>query len=162
MNIFFLDKTPEKSAEYHCDKHVVKMILETAQMLSTAINKYAMGIDSSRLYKNAHPKHPSTIWMGSTRDNFMWGLKLGQELSKEYTKRYGKKHKSSNIIDNIIQSKYYEVIPTGELTTPPQCMPDEFKHDDYVIAYRNYYKGAKRYFAKWDKLKNTPDWWEVQ
>ena len=162
MNIFFLDKTPEKSAEYHCDKHVVKMILETAQMLSTAINKYAMGIDSSRLYKNAHPKHPSTIWMGSTRDNFMWGLKLGQELSKEYTKRYGKKHKSSNIIDNIIQSKYYEVIPTGELTTPPQCRPDEFKHDDYVIAYRNYYKGAKRYFAKQDKLNNTPDWWEVQ
>ena len=160
MNIFFLDRTPEKSAEYHCDKHVVKMILETAQMLSTAINKYAMGIEEGRLYKNAHPKHPSTLWIGNTRNNFMWGLQLGDELCKEYTKRYGKVHKSQTILDNIKQSKYYEVIPTGELTTPPQCMPDEFKHADYVTAYRNYYKGAKKYFAKWNKLNNIPDWWE--
>lgn len=162
MNIFFLDKTPEKSAEYHCDKHVVKMILETAQMLSTAINKYAMGIDKSRLYKTAHPKHPSTLWIGKTRTNFMWGLKLGQELSKEYTKRYGKKHKSSNIIDNIIESKYYEVIPNGDLTQPPLCMPEECKRDCYVFSYRKYYKEYKYKFAKWDKLNNTPYWWSEQ
>ena len=50
-------------------------------------------------------------------------------------------------------------IPKGKLTTPPQCMPDEYKHRNYVTAYRRYYKGAKSYFAKWNRLNNTPKWW---
>ena len=61
MNIFHLHKDPKICAEYHCDKHVVKMILETAQMLSTAINEHSMGIAQDRLYKPAYPKHPMTI-----------------------------------------------------------------------------------------------------
>ena len=78
MNIFFLHETPEKSAEYHCDKHVPKMILETAQMLSTAYRRNFN--DGDELYKTAYPKHPSTIWMGDSGDNFFWGIRLLDKL----------------------------------------------------------------------------------
>ena len=160
MNIFYLDRDPGTAAAMHCDKHVVKMILETAQMLSTAYRKN-FG-DNDELYKTAHPKHPSTLWVGASGENFFWTIKLLDSLLKEYTNRYGKVHKSI-FISNLLHSKYKQWHDLkGTLTTPPQCMPDEYKHEDYVTAYRNYYKGAKRYFAKWDKLNNTPDWWEVQ
>ena len=161
MNIFFLDTTPDMSAKYLCDKHVPKMLLETCQMLSTAVQKYTGRIED--LYKPAYPKHPSTIWAGETRNNFVWLLEHGNEINNQYEIRHGKKHKSKRILD-IIQDRCYDkeipiVMHEDYITTPPQCMPDEYKHKDYVTAYRNYYKGAKRYFAKWDKLNNKPDWW---
>lgn len=157
MNIFFLDQTPERSAEYHCDKHVVKMIVETAQMLSTAYRKN-FG-ECEELYKDAHPKHPSTLWVGASGKNFFWTVKLLDSLIKEYTHRYSKVHKTI-FISNLLHKKYTKWHKWNTpLTTPPQCMPDEYKHQDYVTAYRNYYKGAKKHFAKWDKSNNTPDWW---
>ena len=97
MNIFHLHKDPKICAEYHCDKHVVKMILETAQMLSTAYQKHC-GEDTN-LYKPAYPKHPMTIWVGESVENFNYAHLLGKELGKQYTHRYGKIHKSSNIIN---------------------------------------------------------------
>ena len=158
MNIFFLDKTPEKSAKYHCDKHVVKMVLETAQMLCSAYRKHYI-VDEDDLYKVAHPKHPMTLWVGHAHMNFKFALDLLKSLSDEYTSRYGKVHKSSRIYD-LFTKKYTRWHSwDGCFTKPPQCMPDEYKHEDYVVAYRNYYKGAKKDFAKWDKLNNTPDWW---
>ena len=157
MNIFFLHETPEKSAEYHCDKHVPKMILETAQMLSTAYRRNFD--DGDELYKTAYPKHPSTIWMGDSGDNFFWGIRLLDKLIEQFTMRYGKVHKTIRI-SNLFHSKYKRWHDwKTPFTTPPQCMPDEYKHDNYITAYRNYFKGAKRYFAKWDKLNNKPDWW---
>ena len=161
MNIFHLHKDPKICAEYHCDKHVVKMILETAQMLSTAYQRHC-GLDDE-LYKPAYPKHPMTIWVGDSIENYKYALVLGTELGKQYTKRYRKIHKSSNIISLLRgfgRGKNVEYnFPSIKFTPPPQCMPDEYKHEDYITAYRNYYKGAKRYFAKWDKLNNKPDWW---
>ena len=160
MNIFFLDTTPDTSAKYLCDKHIPKMLLESCQMLSTAVQKYTDRIDE--LYKPAYPKHPSTIWAGTTRHNFVWLLEHGLEIDYQYWIRYKKKHKSSRILDLIVEKGMDKVLPrsnTEWITTPPQCMPDEYKHEDYITAYRNYYKGAKRYFAKWDKLNNKPDWW---
>jgi len=159
MNIFFLDKTPEKSAQYHCDKHVVKMVLETAQMLCSAYRKHYI-IDEDDLYKIAHPKHPMTLWVGQAHMNFKFALDLLKCLSNEYASRYGKVHKSSKIYDLFINkyTRWHEW--DGCFTTPPQCMPDEYKHEDYVTAYRNYYKGAKKYFAKWEKLNNEPEWWK--
>ena len=100
MNIF-LDKTPDMSAKYLCDKHVPKMLLETCQMLSTAVQKYAGRIED--LYKPAYPKHPSTIWAGETRNNFVWLLEHGNEINNQYEIRHGKKHKSKRILD-IIQT----------------------------------------------------------
>ena len=147
MNIFHLHEEPKICAEYHCDKHVVKMILETAQMLSTAISEHSIGIAQDRLYKPAYPKHPMTIWVGISRNNFMYAHNLGKELLKQYTLRYGKVHKSKRIYDNIDESKYYEVIPDKEFTPPPQCMPDEYKDRNYIKAYRQYYIGEKKRFA---------------
>ena len=96
MNIFFLDETPEKSAKFLCDKHVPKMLLESAQMLSTAVQKYTDRIEE--LYKPAYPNHPMTKWVGFNRDCFRWALENAMSISQEYCKRFKKLHKSSKII----------------------------------------------------------------
>ena len=96
MNIFHLHKDPKICAEYHCDKHVVKMILETGQMLSTAYRRN-FG-DNEDLYKTAYPKHPMTIWVGDTGGNFKWTMQLFDELLYQYELRYNKIHKTSRIL----------------------------------------------------------------
>ena len=157
MNIFFLDETPEKSAKFLCDKHVPKMLLESAQMLSTAVQKYTDRIEE--LYKPAYPNHPMTKWVGFNRDCFRWALENAMSISQEYCKRFKKLHKSSKIINNIYDNNYINDIPDGFFKEPPQCMPDEYKDKDYVVAYRKYYMGAKAYFAKWERGVPAPDWW---
>ena len=159
MNIFFLDKTPEKSAEYLCDKHVPKMLLESAQMLSTALHSHTMGI-STGIYKEAYPNHPMTKWVGFNQDNFNWALENAMWIDEEYKTRFKKQHKSGKVIQCIIDNDYYKDIPDGFFSEPPQCMPDEYKDKDYVSAYRKYYQGAKSYFAKWKKGRQQPDWWQ--
>ena len=146
MNIFFLHRDPSRAAKAQCDKHVVKMVLETTQMLSTAIRRRGYDIG----YQSAYPKHPMTIWVGDTRDNFCWALQHAIELSKEYTARYDKFHASQKVIDDI--HKYYPNISFNNITEPPQCMPDEFKCNDYVRAYKNFYIhkiGAWKFPPKW-------------
>ena len=151
MNIFHLDKNPKTCAEYHCDKHVVKMILETAQMLSTAYRKNFN--DGEKLYKSAYPNHPMTLWVGSTGENFFWSIQLLDQLLYQYTLRYSKVHKTIKI-STLFHSKYKKWHDfKGEFTTPPLCMPDEFKCDDYVQSYKNYYLNKKKSFAKYT---NTP------
>lgn len=93
MNIFILDESPAKAAEYHADKHVVKMIVEHNQMLSTAV--ILAGGPSEGLYKIAHKNHPCTVWTRESRENFIWLCDLTVNLFKEYGKRYGKEHKHS-------------------------------------------------------------------
>ena len=138
MNIFFLHRDPSRAAKAQCDKHVVKMVLETTQMLSTAARRFGNNVG----YKPAYPNHPMTLWVSDTRDNLCWTLQHAMELSKEYTARYGKFHASQKVIDAIRES-YPSLILNfssfDNITEPPQCMPDEFKCDDYVRAYRDYY-----------------------
>ena len=86
MNIFFLDKTPEFSAEYLCDKHIPKMLLESAQMLSTSYQRYR-GIQKG-LYKPAYPNHPMTKWVGDSFYNWCWTYYHAHALSDEYTFRF--------------------------------------------------------------------------
>jgi|TARA_B110000211_G_scaffold202573_1_gene234840 hypothetical protein len=174
MNIFFLHKDPQWAANALCDKHVPKMLLESAQMLSTAVRRHKTEFENyDKIYKSAYPNHPMTKWVGDTRNNFRWALENAVFISQEYYKRFKKIHKSSEVINNIYDAKYMEDIPmmwvrpsyhlpkyTG-ITTPPQCMPDEYKDDDYVTAYRKYYQGAKAYFAKWQRGVPAPDWWAV-
>ena len=159
MNIFFLDETPEKSAKFLCDKHVPKMLLESAQMLSTAVQKYTDRIEE--LYKPAYPNHPMTKWVGFNRDCFRWALENAMSISQEYCKRFKKLHKSSKIINTIYDNNYINDIPDGFFKEPPQCMPDQYKlrSDLYVKAYRKYYQGEKEYFAKWEKGRQQPEWW---
>ena len=158
MNIFFLDKTPEKSAEYLCDKHVPKMLLESAQMLSTAVQYHAGEI--KELYKPAYENHPMTKWVRFNRDNFNWALENAMWIDEEYQLRFKRKHKSGCIVQRIIDEDYYKEITDGFFSEPPQCMPDEYRDKDYVNAYRKYYIGAKSYFAKWKRGRQQPDWWQ--
>ena len=165
MNIFFLDKTPERSAEMLCDKHVPKMLLESSQMLSTAVQQYTGR--NENLYKPAYGKHPMTIWVGNNRANFEWALEHAFKIEKEYEMRFKKVHKSGRILSEIYFNGLHHNIPTGydmecyKLTTPPQCMPDKYRDKDYVSAYRKYYIGEKEPFAKWAKGRPAPEWWTV-
>ena len=111
MNIFFLDKTPEKSAQYLCDKHVPKMLLETAQMLSTAIQKYTGEIEE--LYKSTYPNHPMTKWVGLNKNNFQWAYDNGRSIFSEYVERFKPYHKSIDILRHIQNNKslYTQNIP---------------------------------------------------
>ena len=98
-----------------------------------------------------------TLWVGETYKNFGWTLLLGESLGFQYTHRYNKRHKSMRIIDYFFKNlDWKDKIPKGEQTSPPLCMPDEFKCDDYVQAYKNYYINKKKSFAKYTKV-DTPD-----
>ena len=156
MNIFFLSKYPSESAQYMCDKHIPKMLLETCQMLSTAVQRYTGRLE--RLYKPAYQKHPMTIWVGDSNSNFNWALQHAIKIEEEYELRFDKTHKSGRIVSELNYNLPHNIIPEKGFITPPQCMPDEYKHKNYVTAYRNYYKGAKRYFAKWERGRNEPKW----
>jgi len=150
MNIFHLHKDPKTCAEYHCDKHVVKMILETAQMLSTAYRRnFGDWECDDDLYKTAFPKHPMTIWVGNSGANFKWSLNLLDELLYQYTLRYKKIHTTKKISDLLHKKHNKWNCWKTEFTTPPQCMPDQYKHKDYITAYKQYYIGEKKRFAKY-------------
>ena len=151
MNIFFLDFDTQKCAQYHCDKHVVKMILETAQLLCGT--HWVVG--SQAQYKLSHKNHPCAIWSRESLSNYLYLCDLGLELCKEYTYRYGKRHKSQEIIEWCITN--LPNICDKDFTIPPKAMPEEYKVDDVIESYRNYYRGAKKDFAKW-KNREIPEW----
>ena len=154
MNIFILDKDIEKCAQYHCDQHVVKMILESVQMLCTALNKK----DFVTPYKSTHMKHPCVLWVEESFSNFIWLKSLAVALNNEYRYRYDKDHdhKSMAVLDKISQYSYED----SGLTEFAQAMPDEYKDDDPIKAYRNYVIHEKHY-AQWNKNREQPTWWRL-
>jgi hypothetical protein len=154
MNIFFLDLDVNKCAKYHCDKHVVKMILETAQLLC-GVHHITPQVTSQVPYKLSHKNHPCAIWTRTSLTNYLYLCELGLALSKEYTNRYGKRHKSQDVIEWCLINK--PKIQDIGFTDPPKAMPDEYKVSDVVESYRNYYRGAKMDFAVW-KNGDKPDW----
>jgi hypothetical protein len=154
MNIFFLDFDTQKCAQYHCDKHVVKMILETAQLLC-GVHHMTPQVTPQVPYKLSHKNHPCAIWTRESLSNYLYLCDLGLELSKEYTYRYGKRHKSQDVIEWCIINKP-NIVDIG-FTTPPKAMPDEYKVIDVVESYRNYYIGAKKNFCVW-KNREVPEW----
>jgi len=150
MNRFILSTDPVEAAVLQCDKHIVKMPLEEAQMLSSAHNE----LDGGQVaYKTAHKNHPCTVWVRETRSNYLWAVAHWKALGEEYTRRYGKVHKSLKDHWQTL-SKPPRAIPDGPLTTFPQCMPDEYKDKCSVQAYWNYYIGEKHVVAnlKTEKL----------
>jgi hypothetical protein len=151
MNIFLLDKNPRKCAAYHCDKHVVKMIVESAQMLCAT--HWLSGGNAP--YKLTHAKHPCNLWLLESLDNYNFLCNLGMELCREYTKRYGKIHKTQEVIEWCTENK--PDIESVGLTTFPQAMPDKYKHINPVRAYRTYYINEKKGFAKYTNSK-VPVW----
>lgn len=155
MNIFFLSWFPEDCAKQHCDKHVVKMIVETAQLLSTAhqIN----GVRRTDMYKPTHVNHPCAKWVRERADNYSWTYKLLKFLCEEYTFRYGKIHKTESLLKVLRDNP---VISPRGMTLPAQAMPDQYRNPSPVRAYRNYYIEEKKKFAKWTN-REVPEWFNV-
>lgn len=152
MNIFILDTNIKKCAKYHCDQHVVKMILESVQIMCTALNKKGF----STPYKSTHIKHPCVLWTEKSYDNFLWLSELAFELNDEYKYRYKKtdNHSSIDVLQEISQVQYDSI----GLTEFAQAMPDKYKvPGDAVSAYRKFYLGEKMKFAKWTR-RRPPNW----
>jgi len=153
MNIFVLDEDPNIAASMQCDKHVVKMILESAQMLCSV---YPEGVAP---YKKAFYNHPCTRWVRESSENWSWLVCHAKGLCAEYTRRYEKIHKSEKVITWCASEP---VVVKGELTPFAQAMPDHYKvSGDAVQAYRNYYIGDKARFAKWKESSLVPEWFSV-
>ena len=153
MNLFWLSLDLERCAQMHCDKHVVKMPLETVQMLCTA--HWIHGNDAP--YLPVHQKHPCTLWVAQTIENYRLAWWLGYHLFKEYTYRYGKKHQTESVLYAV--RCHPPAMTARGYTKFPQAMPEEYKNDCAIKAYRAYYNGEKAYFATW-KTRKTPEWFE--
>jgi hypothetical protein len=176
MNIFYIDYDPVACAEQMVDKHVVKMILETAQLLSTAHRvidgeeyegKSASGRKAKRwslpdnrelvLYQATHVNHPSAVWCRYSNNNYNWLFCHFEALLKEYTYRYGKRHKvETSGLAYLLQSPPMNV-RDWEYTPLPCAMAPEFIiGDDPVENYRNYYKQGKVHLHRWTKRERPP------
>tara|TARA_R110001592_G_scaffold54222_2_gene165939 strand:- start:4844 stop:5344 length:501 start_codon:yes stop_codon:yes gene_type:complete len=157
MNIFVLDYMSEDAAKMLCDKHIVKMPLESAQMLSSVWHRYGHG--DKVQYKEAFKNHPCTLWAGDSFGNYNWLWYHGLELCFEYTRRYNKIHKCQQVIMDLSYDKTPFDFESSIRTPHVQCMPDHYKDDDPVRAYRKYYIGDKSEIATWNKVINTKPYW---
>lgn len=165
MNIFALDLNPSTAARYHCDKHVVKMLVETAQLLSTAwfitnpdqvtLAEGIWALRGQRICRPSHSNHPCAVWARATNDNYVWLHALGLRLSEQYTKRYGKQHALHLMLTKPLAAPP-ESLASG-LTPHAQAMPDFYKCPDAIDAYRMYYVGEKLRFARW-RFTERPYW----
>lgn len=166
MNLFILSLLQKEIAEFMMDKHVSKILLEAVQMLCSAKRTLDPEDESSEhIYKMAHKNHPVTIWCRTSKENFIWVLKLVDELHNEWRYRYGhpdtKFHKSYLMAMHLKQH-----MPTDDkfetigLTPFALAMPDQFKCDDPVTAYRKYYMSEeKQKIATWKKKRGRPEWY---
>ena len=178
MNIFVLDEDPYASARMMCDKHIPKMVVESAQMMASALRRHGATDEDMPLtksgtpYKGGYQHHPCTVWAGETQDNFDWLADHAYKLLCEYWERFGKEHACTIPIMHMYNMELD--LPEGELTPFALAMPDEYRPrrinrlnqhglcshasgDDAVKAYRAYYHSKT--FAKWEKGTPAPDWW---
>jgi hypothetical protein len=160
MNVFYLSSGPWECAQYHCDKHVVKMVVEYAQLLSTAHRMLDADVITAEfadgLYKKTHVNHPSAVWVRSSRDHYDWLYTLFVALCVEYTWRYKRVHLTWIKLKHLLETPPVN-IPDAGFTPPPQAMPDEYKNEDTIAAYRAYYLGAKSAILKFTRVP-TPQW----
>jgi len=155
MNYFYVEKDPTSAAQALCDKHVVKMILETAQMLSTAhrLTEYPQ---ADFVYKPTHSNHPSTKWLRSSQIAYKHGLQHLCALFDEYRHRYNKTHATERLLPYL--SQVPEALPDLPFVDPPQCMYDECRHSDTVEAYRSYYRVRRNEIdMRWTN-REAPAW----
>src|SRR3990167_1235716 len=148
MNIFVLDNDPIKAAQCFVDRHVVKMCLETAQLLCSVYNNTAP-------YRRTHYNHPCSIWTRKSLSNYGWLINHGLAIANEYTFRYGKEHASKKVIEWCASNKL--IINDIGLTDFAQAMPEQYKCSDPVMAYRNYYCEGKKHLLKYTK-REKPIW----
>lgn len=153
MNIFVLSQDPIKAAQMQCDKHVVKMVLETAQLLCSPFPK------GEAPYKRSHYNHPSAQWARESLQNYEWLITHGLALCAEYQFRYGKVHKSKAVI--LWCQKHFRKLklPSQGRTPFAQVVKENCLSSNPVTAYRRYYLQEKRKIAKWTGRK-PPFWWD--
>ena len=193
MNIFVLAQDPAAAARYHCDKHIVKMVVEMGQMLSTSHRlldgtlttvtdpkgrlkpkkfwlldneqpqvcmrpdgkSHKWTVPAAVMYQVAHANHPCSVWARTTHSNYRWLYDLFEACLKEYERRYRRQHSTSRLLAPLFPRPHN--IKWGNLTDFAQAMPEEYKHESAVEAYRNFYVGAKARFARWTNTP-VPDW----
>ncbi len=161
MNIFILDEDPREAARMQCDKHVVKMTLETAQLLSTAHQVNGTSVNKNKIYKETHINHPCAKWVRENPENYQWTLQHFKELLKEFEKRYGKKHACEKLLPHLEKPPNFPKNKIKEKRTPfAQAVPEKYRDEDAVKAYQDYYINEKHEFAEWKKLKNKPKWYK--
>ena len=171
----------------HCDKHVPKMIVESAQMLSTAhrildgeeylapsksgkrmVKHYRLPKNDDVIYKAVHAKHPCTVWTMNLYQNYLWHYKLWEALSEEFEFRFGKVHASWDKLKDILKHAPRNITDNDGVHTTPfaLAMPDRCKISaDPVKCYKYYYIAEKFRFAKWEKGRDCPDWmqgWNIE
>lgn len=151
MNIFILDKSPEKAAVFHVDVHVNKMILESAQIMCSV--HWLSG--GSAPYKLTHKHHPCILWAGESMQNYFWLRRLAVALYEEKIHRTGKGHKSWGVICNLPSPN----LPNIGLTPFALAMDDEYKQEDAVQSYRTYYMEEKNELWGYTN-RNPPHWWK--
>lgn len=176
MNIFYIDEDPVVAAQQMVDKHVVKMILESAQLLSTAhrfldgqqvmgksdtgrnVKRWVLSDErDSVLYQATHINHPSAIWCRESVENYNWLFEHFFALMNEYTYRYTKTHKCCGDLSFMLQSPPFN-LKNYEMTKMPCAMGDEYiVSDNPVVNYRNYYKIGKASLHKWTS-RQPPEW----
>jgi len=171
MNIFAVNACPESSARDLPDKLLVKMVLETAQILSTVHRAHDGDSFADRMgfYKKTHANHPSVVWAGECRANYEWLAQHLRALCKEYTVRYYRTHKveSSMLMDDLVRFLPQGIQDRGRPTKLPACMPDEFKVDDEdavfpVLSYQQYLIHGKSYVrdaSAWKHAGFVPAWY---
>ena len=154
MNIFATNLNPYKAAAVQIDKHVVKMCVESLQMISAIM--HLLGINAP--YKSVMLNHPCTIWTRSSLDNYEWTWCYAHALAEEFRYRYGKEHKSFWQVINKLPDPIN--IERVGFTTFGLAMPDILKnYDDPIQSYRDYYHLDKATFASWSH-RPTPPWWD--
>ena len=185
MNLFVLDKHPVVSAQLQCDKHVVKMIVESAQMLST-VHRMLDGIATTGpsnsgkriskkwihpdavmeqiLYKAVHIYHPCTVWTMKSNNNYTWHWIHFTALCDEYTYRYGKVHSTDKLLRDVLK-QLPRNIPVGYLTNQPLAMksnPECMNPNDVVGSYRSFYQTKQERFKMSWTNRPIPDWFNVR
>jgi len=179
MNVFYLSAYPDMCAEMHMDSHCSKMIIEYAQLMSTAHRvldgeEYYGRTKNNRrikrwlhpnpeledtLYKASHINHPSALWVRKSKKNYRWLYELWTELNKEFMYRYNKDvpHESFRKLKWELFSPP-ENMKENEFTEPTPAMPNDVKNESSIIAYRDYYILYKQHLAKWTK-RDKPHWY---
>lgn len=154
MNIFYINEDPIIAAQELADDHIRKMQIESAQMCCTA--HWESGVEAP--YKRAHVNHPSTKWTRESIQHYRWLVQHGLEVCNEFTKRYDKYHKTQGVLEWLRDNE--PNIPNNGFTPPPQCMPDEYKKENTLEAYKEFYIKDKIGIKKlnYNKLNNKPEW----
>jgi hypothetical protein len=162
MNVFFISRDPAECARWHVDRHVVKMVVEYAQLLASAHRMLDMDFIDPSIYKLSHKNHPCAVWCRQTSGNYQWLFDLYKETALEYTHRYGKHHASWTKCQTAL-SVHPRALPIGAFTDPPPCVGPELKarmveeNLDSLEINRIFYSTAKQHLHSW-KQRSAPDW----